>query len=146
MLKPTWELDEGERLVLAEHRCEFLFRHIKEKGGAPKRTKSSTTILVPSHDRIFSVSFSPKDPRLVTIALGYSAPAVEQRKAVEAAQLASQSTIVAKVQIEPRAESLEFAVKAELFNDDEDDLANVFGLYLAAVHDTCEHFIGLLAE
>lgn len=83
---------------------------------------------------------------MVTIALAYSAPAVGQHRAVEAAQLASQSTVVAKVQVEPRADSLEFAVKAELFNDDENDLTAVFGLYLAAVHDTYERFLALISE
>ena len=141
MLKPTWELNSEERALLAEHRCEALFRHVANTGGSPRRTKSSTTILVPSNGRIFSVSIARDEPRLVTIALAYEGPSIAPEKAISAAQMASQRTVVGKVQIEPHSEKLIFAAKAEFFNDDEVDLARVFGLYLAAVHDTYERFL-----
>lgn len=141
MLKPTWELNAEERAALAEHRCEALFRHVAEKGGSPSRTKSTTTILVPSKGKVFAVSVARDEPRLVTVSLAYEGPPVAAEKAMAAAQLASQTTLVGKVQIEPRPEKLRFAAKAEFFNDDEDDLTRVFGLYLAAVHDTYERFL-----
>ncbi len=146
MLKRTWEMDGEERIALAEHRCEFLFRHINESGGAPRRTRSPTTIIVPSKERVFSVSISKKDPRHVTVSLSFTGPPVEEQQAVYAAQSASQSTIVSKVRIAPRQSEFRFSVESSYFNDDEDDLAQTLGLYIAAVHDTYEHFMDELTK
>ena len=146
MATETWQLNSTERETLAKERCEFLFQHVKQSGGAPQRTKSETTILVPSKEHIFSVSISPKDPRHITVSLAYSAPPAESKKAIEAAQLASQSTIVSKVRIEPKSDQLLFSVEASFFNEDNADLARTFGLYLAAILDTYERFVDELAN
>ena len=141
MPKATWELNSEERATLAKDRCEALFNHVQECGGVPKRTRSQTTILVPSKDHVFSVSISVTEPRHVTVSLAFSAPRTEPHKAVEAAQLASQSTIVSKVRVEPRLDELLFSVEASFFNDDEAELARILGLYLAAILDTYDRFI-----
>jgi hypothetical protein len=101
---------------------------------------------VPAKGEVLSVEFSKKEPRHVTVALSFAGQPMDERRAVYAAQSASQSTIVAKVRIEPREDEFRYSVQAEFFNDDESDLSRVFGLYLAAVLDTHEAFVAELVR